>query len=1150
MYMNYGPASVGVSVSRNQKAKLISDYGDLLKELSTPEIKSIGNYILGEDLGQGAFGKVKLATHILTGQNVAIKIIPKIHAEQLTGEIHHHRYLHHPNIISLLEVIPTETQIYMVLEYCKGGELFDLLNDNKGGFNEKLVRKMFSQLCKAVKYCHDRRIVHRDLKLENVLLDSNNNVKLGDFGFARDCEINQLLESGCGSPGYTAPEADIWSLGVILYTLLCGELPFDYDDEEEEQVMINKILSGTYEVPESLSDDDDKKDDDEDQWITTNEDAEGEDSISYDENSGRNTKKNSQKAEKDNSDHLNAVSYLEKQRQELFAIKSSIGNNHEQKTFSPRDNHYNNNFGKKTVPSAYRRYGAIQQQSTVSSSPPKSWGPSKSTKTSRRHSIDSKAFNEKVFFTSVEEKELLEKMEDLGLDVAEIKKSVLEDTTRIMVDVAIGTSDFEVKITKKNDSEKENIVIEIPDDNITNSRSSNDSADLEVAKTLKLMEDDSFLLTPPPKTYHAVPATRERRKSLVLAHPEAVEPVLTTITATASPPLSPKKYSSFTSPLSSRSVSWWGGTSHHPKDGGAGIGSGGYKKTGLNWPDNGAVVPSEYVRSRTRANRRSGSKTPPNYEANNDRRSLPLSNNSLRDKKKKRGSLQGSKGRRPNPLMIPPVTPSVVLSQNSPALTAPILGTPPARTKATFTINRRKPFAYPGSSSWGRKTVKRQSNGSINILLDNLNNAGFVTSENMNDKSDEIEDENSTHHKKSAIEISDDDVHCQSAIDKLTLNEQSKIIESSKSKTIILASPPPTPPPPSPSSSSTSLNRETEQTPISMQQSSTLSQPSKINHNLESPSDKNNQFSRQVINELSSDDEDSDVFVDACDFLSIKATSPSPLTLPSNSSSPIFKPDGTIMNPPSFPVPPPRSSNSSHPKSDSISSPVLSPIRDIDENNVKPAEISVYRGHVPAITTNVSIDLKDSVQINSSTDLLSTPPESPILPTTQLSSSFLKQSQVLHHKNSIQINSSIDLLSTPPESPILPTTPLSSSSFLKPPQIRHHHKPRARSSPLPLDTTKILESEKKLIIGSADNGKAQNGIISESHSKKDSILLSSSPTKGIPPLNASHRIFQMNNHVDRVIRRGNPQGSRFSLTSRDNPGNNNSSGLNAGRRPM
>ncbi|PKC59222.1 Pkinase-domain-containing protein [Rhizophagus irregularis] len=261
MHMSYGKTRVaGVPNTRNQRAKLAADYQELLKELSTKNIRSVGNYALEDTLGEGTYGKVKLATHKLTGQKVAIKIIPKLHAENLTREIHHHRYLHHPNIISLLEVIPTETEIYMVLEYCEGGELYDFLVE-RGRLRENLARKMFGQLCRAVKYCHDRRVVHRDLKLENILLDAYNNIKLGDFGFTRECESKKLLETICGSTGYSAPEmllakkysgleVDIWSLGVILYTLLCGALPFDDDDENE---MKHKIIKGEYEMEEFLS---------------------------------------------------------------------------------------------------------------------------------------------------------------------------------------------------------------------------------------------------------------------------------------------------------------------------------------------------------------------------------------------------------------------------------------------------------------------------------------------------------------------------------------------------------------------------------------------------------------------------------------------------------------------------------------------------------------------------------------------------------------------------------------------------------------------------------------------------------------------------------------------------------------------------------
>ncbi|CAD6933382.1 unnamed protein product, partial [Tilletia laevis] len=124
------------------------------------------------------------------------------------------------------------------------------------------ARRLFGQLCLAVAYIHERGIVHRDLKLENVLLDEMCNVKLGDFGFTREFERRKLMDTFCGTTGYAAPEmlagkkyfgqeVDIWSLGIILYALLTGALPFDDDDED---IMRLKILQGDYDIPEDLSD--------------------------------------------------------------------------------------------------------------------------------------------------------------------------------------------------------------------------------------------------------------------------------------------------------------------------------------------------------------------------------------------------------------------------------------------------------------------------------------------------------------------------------------------------------------------------------------------------------------------------------------------------------------------------------------------------------------------------------------------------------------------------------------------------------------------------------------------------------------------------------------------------------------------------------
>ncbi|KAL0581434.1 hypothetical protein V5O48_000588 [Marasmius crinis-equi] len=250
------------SISQNQKAQLANAYNELGKELSSSKLRVIGNYTLGRVIGEGAYGTVRLGTHRLTSTRVAIKQIPKEMSASLTREIHHHRQLHHPHITQMYEVIATEKHIWIVTELCSGGELFDYLAE-KGRLTEDETRFLFGQLCLAVAYLHEKGIVHRDLKLENVLLDERCRVKLGDFGFTREYERGALMETFCGTTGYAAPEmlqcqrylgpeVDIWSLGVILYCLLTGMLPFDDDDEA---VMREKVILAEFEDPEWLSDD-------------------------------------------------------------------------------------------------------------------------------------------------------------------------------------------------------------------------------------------------------------------------------------------------------------------------------------------------------------------------------------------------------------------------------------------------------------------------------------------------------------------------------------------------------------------------------------------------------------------------------------------------------------------------------------------------------------------------------------------------------------------------------------------------------------------------------------------------------------------------------------------------------------------------------
>ncbi|KHN96021.1 Protein kinase domain containing protein [Metarhizium album ARSEF 1941] len=235
----------------------------LSSEFSSSELKSVGNYTLGRLIGKGSFGKVYLATHKLTnGSKVVLKSAHKDDAN-LAREIHHHRQFVHPHIARLYEVIVTENLVWLVLEYCSGDELYNHLLEH-GPLPVAKAQKIFCQLVGAVSYVHSQSCVHRDLKLENILLDKHENVKLVDFGFTREYEgRTNYLQTFCGTVCYAAPEmlkgekyagekVDVWSLGIILYALLCGELPFDDDDDN---ITRTRILSEEPTYPDHLTPD-------------------------------------------------------------------------------------------------------------------------------------------------------------------------------------------------------------------------------------------------------------------------------------------------------------------------------------------------------------------------------------------------------------------------------------------------------------------------------------------------------------------------------------------------------------------------------------------------------------------------------------------------------------------------------------------------------------------------------------------------------------------------------------------------------------------------------------------------------------------------------------------------------------------------------
>lgn len=224
-------------------------------------VQNIGKYRVIKTIGKGNFAIVKLAKHVPTGRLVAIKIIDKSQLsssslQKMCREVKVMKSLNHPNIVKLFEVMETNRTMYLVLEYASGGEIFDYLV-TKGRMKESDVRAKFRQIVSAVHYCHQKSIVHRDLKAENLLLDRDFNIKIADFGFSNEFNFHHKLNTFCGSPPYaapelfqgkkyTGPEVDVWSLGVILYTLITGSLPFDGHNLKE---LKEKVMKGKYSVP-------------------------------------------------------------------------------------------------------------------------------------------------------------------------------------------------------------------------------------------------------------------------------------------------------------------------------------------------------------------------------------------------------------------------------------------------------------------------------------------------------------------------------------------------------------------------------------------------------------------------------------------------------------------------------------------------------------------------------------------------------------------------------------------------------------------------------------------------------------------------------------------------------------------------------------
>ena len=239
---------------------------ECFQKYGKPPKTQLGLYKIGKMLGKGAFGRVNLGLHRLTRRLVAVKAInmefmkDESSKKKMNNEISILKMLRHPNVVKLLETFDTDKHHLIVMELCPGGDLLNYVRKRRK-LSEKYAKFVFKQIMEGIAYLHDNGVVHRDIKLDNILLDGHGNIKIADFGVSRKVIDNEILFEQCGTPAYIAPEivrelgykgypVDIWSAGVCLYAMLYGNVPFKANQMGDLNKM---ILDSTIEFKDTVS---------------------------------------------------------------------------------------------------------------------------------------------------------------------------------------------------------------------------------------------------------------------------------------------------------------------------------------------------------------------------------------------------------------------------------------------------------------------------------------------------------------------------------------------------------------------------------------------------------------------------------------------------------------------------------------------------------------------------------------------------------------------------------------------------------------------------------------------------------------------------------------------------------------------------------